>query len=48
VVESDDLLARTTSVTDAIVRAPRAALMSTKQKALRRAGIDPASPTLEL
>jgi len=48
VVEPDDLLAHTTSVTDAIVRAPRAALLSTKRKALKRAGIDPASPTLDL
>jgi enoyl-CoA hydratase len=48
VVEPDELLAHTMSVTGAIVRAPRAALMSTKQKALRRAGIDPASPTLDL
>jgi enoyl-CoA hydratase/carnithine racemase len=48
VVAPDDLLAHTTSVTDAIVRAPRAALLSTKAKALRRAGIDPSSPTLDL
>jgi enoyl-CoA hydratase len=48
VVDPGELRAHTMSVTDAIVRAPRAALMSTKQKALRRAGIDPASPTLEL
>jgi enoyl-CoA hydratase/carnithine racemase len=34
--------------TIAIAGAPRAALMSTKRKALARAGIDPASPTLDL
>jgi hypothetical protein len=48
VVEPDELLAHTMSVTDAIVRTPRAVRMSTKPKALRRAGIDPTSPTLEL
>ena len=48
VVEPDDLAATTAAVVASITRAPRAALMSTKRKALARAGIDPDSVTLEL
>jgi enoyl-CoA hydratase/carnithine racemase len=48
VVEPDDLAAATAAVVASITRAPRAALMSTKRKALARAGIDPDSVTLEL
>ena len=48
VVEPHDLAATTASVVASITRAPRAALMSTKRKALARAGVDPASATLDL
>jgi enoyl-CoA hydratase/carnithine racemase len=48
VVEPGELAAETARFTGAIAGAPRAALMSTKRKALVRAGIDPASPTLDL
>jgi enoyl-CoA hydratase len=48
VVEPGELAAETAAVVASITRAPRAALMSTKRKALARAGIDPASPTLDL
>jgi enoyl-CoA hydratase/carnithine racemase len=48
VVEPGELDAETARFTAAIAGAPRAALMSTKRKALARAGIDPASPTLDL
>jgi enoyl-CoA hydratase len=48
VVEPDALAAHIASLTASITRAPRAALMSTKRKALARAGIDSASPTLDL
>ena len=47
-VEPDELAAETARVTASITRAPRAALLSTKHKALRRAGIDPSSATLDL
>ena len=48
VVEPDALAAETQRFTAAIAQASRVALMSTKRKALKRAGIDPESPTLEL
>lgn len=48
VVEPGDLAAETARVTASITRAPRAALMGTKRKALARAGVDPAATTLEL
>jgi enoyl-CoA hydratase/carnithine racemase len=48
VVEPGQLAAETARFTTEIAGAPRAALMSTKRKALARAGIDPASPTLDL
>jgi enoyl-CoA hydratase/carnithine racemase len=48
VVEPAALAAETARFTTAIAGAPRAALMSTKRKALARAGIDPKSPTLDL
>ena len=48
VVEPGDLAAETERVTASITRAPRAALMATKRKALARAGVDPAAATLEL
>ncbi len=48
VVEADELVAETKRVSASIVRAPRAELMRTKRKALTRAGIDPAAPTLDL
>jgi enoyl-CoA hydratase len=48
VVEPGQLAAETARFTTAIAGASRAALMSTKRKALARAGIDPASPTLDL
>jgi enoyl-CoA hydratase/carnithine racemase len=48
VVDPDGLARETARFTDAIARAPRAALMSTKRKALARAGVDPASTTLDL
>jgi enoyl-CoA hydratase/carnithine racemase len=47
-VAPGELAGEVARVTEAITRAPRAALMSTKRKALARAGIDPASPTLDL
>jgi enoyl-CoA hydratase/carnithine racemase len=47
VVEPGELAATTTVVVGSITQAPRAALLSTKRKALARAGIDPAA-TLEL
>ena len=48
VVEPGELEAETARFTASIAGAPRAALMSTKCKALARAGIDPASSTLDL
>jgi enoyl-CoA hydratase/carnithine racemase len=48
VVAPEELVAETAVVTAAITQAPRDALLSTKRKALARAGIDPASPTLDL
>jgi enoyl-CoA hydratase len=48
VLEPTELPAATAAVVASITRAPRAALMSTKRKALARAGIDPASRTLDL
>ena len=48
VVEPGELAAATGAVVAAIVEAPRDALMSTKRKALARAGVDPSSPTLAL
>jgi Enoyl-CoA hydratase/carnithine racemase len=48
VVEPSELAAATAAVVASITQAPRAVLMSTKRKALTRAGIDPASPTLDL
>ena len=48
VVEPDDLAATAAAVVASITQAPRVALMSTKRKALARAGIDPSSETLEL
>jgi enoyl-CoA hydratase/carnithine racemase len=48
VVEPGALAAATAETVAAITRAPRAALMVTKRKALARAGVDPASPTLDL
>jgi enoyl-CoA hydratase len=48
VVSSADLQASVADVTAAICRAPRQNLLRTKAKALRRAGVDPASPTLDL
>jgi enoyl-CoA hydratase/carnithine racemase len=48
VVDPDALAAETAAVTALITQAPRAALLSTKHKALKRAGVDPASSTLDL
>jgi enoyl-CoA hydratase len=48
VVAPEDLPAETALVTAAITQAPRDALLSTKRRALARAGIDPTAPTLEL
>jgi enoyl-CoA hydratase/carnithine racemase len=48
VVAPEDLGAETAVFTAAITQAPRDALLSTKRKALARAGVDPASPTLDL
>ena len=48
VVEPGELAAETARFTAAIARAPRAALMGTKCKALARAGVDPAAPTVDL
>jgi enoyl-CoA hydratase/carnithine racemase len=48
VVEPGDLRAETARVTASITRAPRAALMETKRRALARAGVDPTATTLEL
>jgi enoyl-CoA hydratase len=48
VVEPNELAAETAAVAASIARAPRAALLSTKRRALARAGIDPAATTLEL
>ena len=48
VVDPAALGDHTASVVAAITRAPRAVLMTTKRKALARAGIDPKSPTLDL
>lgn len=48
VVEPGELAAATTALVASITQAPREALMSTKRKALARAGIGPAAPTLDL
>jgi enoyl-CoA hydratase/carnithine racemase len=48
VVEPAALAAETERLTASIAQAPRTALLSTKRKALARAGIDPAAPTLDL
>ena len=48
VVEPGELAAATAATVALITRAPRAVLMTTKRKALARAGVDPASPTLGL
>jgi enoyl-CoA hydratase/carnithine racemase len=48
VVEPSELAAATAAVVASITQAPRAVLMGTKRKALARAGVDPASPTLDL
>jgi enoyl-CoA hydratase len=48
VVAPGEVAAETARFTAAIAGATRAALMSTKRKALARAGIDPAAPTLDL
>jgi enoyl-CoA hydratase len=48
VVAPSDLASETAAVAASIARAPRAALMSTKRKALARAGSDPEAPTLAL
>ncbi|HEY5011225.1 MAG TPA: enoyl-CoA hydratase/isomerase family protein [Acidimicrobiia bacterium] len=48
VVEPGELAAATAATVSSITRAPRSVLMITKRKALARAGVDPASPTLDL
>jgi enoyl-CoA hydratase/carnithine racemase len=48
VVEPGELAAATAAFVGSITQAPRDALMSTKRRALVRAGIDPAAPTLDL
>ena len=48
VVEPAELAGATAAVVASIAQAPRAALLSTKRKALARAGIDPAAATLDL
>jgi enoyl-CoA hydratase/carnithine racemase len=48
VVEPGELAATTAAVVASITQAPRAALLSTKRRALARAGIDPEATTLEL
>jgi len=48
VVESENLMEEVMRVVERICVAPREVLVRTKAKALRRAGIDPQSPTLDL
>jgi enoyl-CoA hydratase/carnithine racemase len=48
VVEPAELASATAAMTASIIRAPRAALMGTKRKALARAGVDPTASTLDL
>jgi enoyl-CoA hydratase/carnithine racemase len=48
VVEPGELAAATAALVAAITQAPRVALLSTKAKALARAGVDPAAATLDL
>lgn len=48
VVEPGELAPATAATVASITRAPRDVLMITKRKALARAGVDPASPTLDL
>jgi enoyl-CoA hydratase/carnithine racemase len=48
VVEPDELAARTDAVVDRICVSPRDVLVRTKAKALRHAGVDPTSATLDI
>jgi len=48
VVEPQDLSPRVAELVRRICEAPRTVLVRTKAKALRRAGMDPAAPTLDL
>jgi enoyl-CoA hydratase len=48
VVDADQLQARVAELAAQTAAAPRDMLMNTKQKALRRAGVDPNSLTLDL
>jgi enoyl-CoA hydratase/carnithine racemase len=48
VVEPEDLAAASVDLATRVAEAPRASLAHTKAKALRRAGFDPGSPTLDL
>lgn len=48
VVEPDDLAAATQELVERVKAAPRELLMRTKAKALRRAGVAPATATLDL
>lgn len=47
VVEPGELAGATAAIVASVAQAPRAALLSTKRKALARAGIDPAAATLD-
>jgi enoyl-CoA hydratase/carnithine racemase len=48
VVEPAALTATAAAIVERVCQAPRDVLMRTKAKALRRAGVDPESPTLDL
>lgn len=48
VVEPEHLMEATIRWVERVCVAPRSVLLRTKAKALRRAGVDPASPTLDL
>ena len=48
VVEPEQLMAAASRLVEQVCVAPRDVLMRTKAKALRRAGVDPSSPTLDL
>ena len=48
VVEPKNLMNTTVRLVEQVCVAPRGVLLRTKAKALRRAGVDPSSPTLDL
>jgi len=48
VVEPKNLMTATVRLVEQVCIAPRGVLLRTKAKALRRAGVDPSRPTLDL